>query len=125
MGRSSGPESTLGRLRCPHCGFRSRRVRDRRDKKVRDLEVSGRPTTLVWSRRRMACDNRFFQQADSQLVWPGYRIQASRPKRSHTGSVCPASGYRVAELEAGGVSRCRTGLRAYGFRNTVHGYEVS
>ena len=50
-------ESTLLRLRCAQCGFRCRRVHDRRDKKVRDLEVSGRRTLLVWSRRRMVCDN--------------------------------------------------------------------
>ena len=50
-------ESTLRRLRCPQCGFKCRRVHDRRDKKVRDLEVSGRRTVLVWSRRRMVCDN--------------------------------------------------------------------
>ena len=50
-------ESTLLRLRCPQCGFRCHRVHDCRDKKVRDLEVSGRRTVLVWSRRRMVCDN--------------------------------------------------------------------
>ena len=52
-----GVESTLLRLRCAQCGFKCRRVHDRRDKKVRDLEVSGRRTVLVWSRRRMVCDN--------------------------------------------------------------------
>ncbi len=31
-------------------------VHDRRDKMIRDLEVSGRRTTLVWQRRRMVCD---------------------------------------------------------------------
>ena len=50
-----GVESTLRRLRCPDCGFRCHRVHDRRAKKVRDLEVSGRAVTLVWSRRRMVC----------------------------------------------------------------------
>ena len=50
-------ESTLLRLRCPQCGFKCRRVHDRRAKKIRDLEVSGRRTLLVWSRRRMVCDN--------------------------------------------------------------------
>ena len=50
-------ESTFRRLRCAQCGFKCHRVHDRRDKKIRDLGVSGRPTTLVWSRRRMACDN--------------------------------------------------------------------
>ena len=50
-------ESSLLRLRCAQCGFKCRRVHDRRDKKVRDLEVSGRRTVLVWLRRRMVCDN--------------------------------------------------------------------
>ena len=50
-------ESTLSRLRCPECGFKCHRVHDRRDKKIRDLDVSGRRATLVWSRRRMRCDN--------------------------------------------------------------------
>ena len=48
-------ESTFRRLRCAQCGFKCHRVHDRRAKKVRDLEVSGRRTTLVWSRRRMVC----------------------------------------------------------------------
>ena len=40
-------ESTLLRLRCAQCGFKCRRVHDRRAKRVRDLEVSGRRMTLV------------------------------------------------------------------------------
>ncbi len=50
-------ESTRGWSRCPHCGFRCYRVWDRRAKRVRDLGVSGRRTTLVWRRRRFCCDN--------------------------------------------------------------------
>ena len=50
-------ESTFRRLRCAQCGFKCRRVHDRRAKRVRDLEVSGRCTLLVWSRRRMVCSN--------------------------------------------------------------------
>ena len=45
-------ESTFRRLRCAQCGFKCHRVHDRRDKKIRDLGVSGRPTTLVWSASR-------------------------------------------------------------------------
>ena len=48
--------STVRRPECPRCGALCGRVHDRRDKKVRDLEVSGRPVTLVWSRRRMVCE---------------------------------------------------------------------
>ena len=50
-------ESTVRRPRCPACGFRCTRVHDTRRRKVRDLEVSGRRTTLVWHRRRFVCDN--------------------------------------------------------------------
>ena len=50
-------ESTRGWSRCPQCGFRCRKVWDRRAKRVRDLEVSGRRTTLVWRRRRFWCGN--------------------------------------------------------------------
>ena len=50
-------ESTLLRLRCAQCGFKCRQVHDRRAKRVRDLEVSGRRMTLVWQRRRMVCSN--------------------------------------------------------------------
>lgn len=49
--------STRSWSRCPHCGFRCRRVHDVRRRRVRDLSVSGRPTTLVWHRRRFICDN--------------------------------------------------------------------
>ena len=50
-------ESTVRRPRCPACGFGWVRVHDTRRRKVRDLEVSGRWTTLVWRRRRFVCDN--------------------------------------------------------------------
>ena len=52
-------ESTLRRPRCPACGLGCGRVHDTRRRKIRDLKVSGRPTTLVWwappSRRSMTC----------------------------------------------------------------------
>ena len=50
-------ESTREWSRCPQCGFRCHKVWDRRRKRVRDLEVSGRRTTLVWRRRRFECSN--------------------------------------------------------------------
>lgn len=48
--------STRSWSRCPHCGFACRRVHDTRTRRVRDLPVSGRRVTLVWHRRRFACD---------------------------------------------------------------------
>ena len=36
-------ELSAWRVRCPHCGFWCRRVHDRREKRIRDLSVSGRP----------------------------------------------------------------------------------
>ena len=50
-------ESVREWSRCRYCGFRCQRVWDRRAKRVRDLGVSGRRTTLVWRRRRFCCDN--------------------------------------------------------------------
>ena len=50
-------ESTREWSRCRQCGFKCRRVWDRRTKRVRDLGVSGRRTTLVWRRRRFECGN--------------------------------------------------------------------
>lgn len=47
--------SSVRRPCCPDCGTPSGQAHDRRGNKVRDLEVSGRPTTLVWERRRMVC----------------------------------------------------------------------
>jgi transposase len=44
-------------VRCPHCGFRTGRVHDRRRVTVHDLPTQGRATTLVWLRRRFDCDN--------------------------------------------------------------------
>ena len=49
--------STRSWSRCPFCGFKTRTVHDRRRRKIRDLPVSGRRTTLVWIRRRFSCDN--------------------------------------------------------------------
>ena len=50
-------ESAREWSRCSHCGFRCFRVWDRRAKRVRDLGVSDRRTTLVWRRRRFCCGN--------------------------------------------------------------------
>ncbi len=49
--------STRRWSRCLYCGFRCWTVHDRRRRKIRDLPVSGRPTTLVWLRRRFVCGN--------------------------------------------------------------------
>ena len=50
-------ESTVSRPRCLHCGFKCHKVHDTREREVRDLEVSGRRTVLVWMRRRFSCGN--------------------------------------------------------------------
>ncbi|MGH9052800.1 MAG: transposase, partial [Acidimicrobiia bacterium] len=48
-------EDTRSVVRCPHCGFKTRKVHDRRRVRVADLTYGGRPTTLIWLRRRFAC----------------------------------------------------------------------
>ena len=50
-------EAAWSSSRCPHCGFKCRRVHDRRVKRVRDRPVSGRSAVLLWQRRRWRCDN--------------------------------------------------------------------
>ena len=61
-------EAVMGRLvvavsdlrtvvRCRHCGFRTVKVHDRRRVQVHDLSHGGRPTVLVWIRRRFSCGN--------------------------------------------------------------------
>jgi len=42
-------------VRCPHCGFKTTRVHDDRRLRVHDLPTRGRPTELVWVRRRFVC----------------------------------------------------------------------
>ncbi len=56
--------SAVRRPGCPACGFCCARVHDIRRREIRDLEVSGRHTTLVWMRRRFSwgnCGERFLE----------------------------------------------------------------
>ena len=50
-------ESSVRRPRCVACGFRCSRVHDRREREIRDSEISRRRTTLVWLRRRFDCEH--------------------------------------------------------------------
>ena len=43
--------------KCPHCGCSCRRVHDRRQREIRDLEHGGRRTVLLWTQRRLVCDH--------------------------------------------------------------------
>ena len=49
--------SSVRRPRCPDCGTPSGRVHDRRDREIRDLEISGRPVVLVFEQRRLVCES--------------------------------------------------------------------
>ena len=40
---------------CPHCGGIELRVKERPRVRVRDLPIAGRPTRLVWRKRRYRC----------------------------------------------------------------------
>ena len=48
--------STVRRPKCPDRGTPSGRTHDRRDREIRDLEVSDRPNTLVFEQRRIVCE---------------------------------------------------------------------
>ncbi|MGH9054013.1 MAG: ISL3 family transposase [Acidimicrobiia bacterium] len=57
--------------RCPHCGFKTQVVHDRRRVRVTDLTYGGRPTTLVWLRRRFCCEEcgeRFTEECHPEFV---------------------------------------------------------
>lgn len=58
-------------VRCPHCGFNTSRVHDRRRVRVTDLTYGGRPTTLMWLRRRFRCGEcgkGFLEEAHPEFV---------------------------------------------------------
>ena len=50
-------ESSVRRPRCVACGLRCSRVHERREREIRDTEISGRATVLVWLRRRFDCEH--------------------------------------------------------------------
>jgi transposase len=50
-----GVETIEATIRCKDCGHKTRQVHQVKATKVRDLPVLGRPTTLVWARRRFIC----------------------------------------------------------------------
>lgn len=44
-------------VRCPACGFGTRRVHETRRVNIADVAMFGRSTTLVWLQRRFECEN--------------------------------------------------------------------
>ena len=71
--------STVRRPKCPRCRAASGKVHDRRDNRVRDLGISGRPVILVWERRRLVCEPCATRFAEGRPVFEG-RVTA-RPAR--------------------------------------------
>ncbi len=71
-------EDTRRVVRCPHCGFKTSTVHDRRDVRVIDAGER-RPITLVWRRRRFSCDTcgeRFLEDHPEIIV--GRRTHVTR-----------------------------------------------
>lgn len=72
-------------VRCPYCGFKTASVHDRRRVQVTDLTYGGRPTTLVWERRRFCCDEcdeRFLEEPHpeftrNRVTWVTRRLARS------------------------------------------------
>ena len=66
-------------VRCSWCGFQATRVHDIRRLRVRDLPAHGRPTILVWARRRFSCGEcgeRFWE--DHPEIFLGRRTHVTR-----------------------------------------------
>lgn len=64
-------EDTRRVVRCPHCGFKTQKVHDRKRIRVTNLTYGGRPTTLVWLRRRFSCGEcgeRFIEETHPEFV---------------------------------------------------------
>ena len=111
-------ESAREWSRCRHCGFRCYRVWDRRAKRVRDLGVSGRRTTLVWRRRRFECgncgerhleDHALFQAGLSRrfarrLVADATVMSIRAVSRHHGVGVASDNGVGESPLGAGGAA---------------------
>ena len=72
--------STVRRPRCPGCGTPSGKAHDRRDRTIRDLEVSGRATTRVFSQRRMVCEPCGRRFAEDHRAFEG-RVTARLARR--------------------------------------------
>ena len=82
-------ESAREWSRCPHCGFKCLRVWDRRAKRIRDLEVSGRRTTRVWRHRRFNCGNCGERHLEDHAQFQAgltRRFAASSPSSAGVGS---------------------------------------
>ena len=72
--------STVRRPKCPRCTAAGGKVRDRRDNRVRDLGISGRPVILVWERRRLVCEPCATRFAEGRPVFEG-RVTARLARR--------------------------------------------
>ena len=82
---------------CPGCGRSCRWVHDRRRRQIRDLEVSGRRTVLLWILRRFVCDGcgKRHMETHAQFLGGmtrrlGRRLVSRRPGDVHPGGVPPA-----------------------------------
>jgi transposase len=66
-------------VRCGCCGFSTATVHDRRRVTIHDLPTQGRPTTLIWLRRRFVCgncDERFLEEHPEIIL--GRRTHVTR-----------------------------------------------
>ena len=104
--------STVRRPRCPDCGVPSGKVHDRRDNKIRDLEVSGRPVTLIWERRRLVCEPCGSRFSEGHQGFEG-RVTARLARRlvkdARAMTVNAAAKTPPGELEAGELAGGRMG----------------
>ncbi len=100
-------------LRCGACGHKTHTVHETRKVAVSDLAVGGRPTTLVWHRRRFACN------ACGERTTEGHpAIEGRITTRKARAVVADVAVMSVAE-----VAR-RHGLSWHKVMELVHGHAV-
>ena len=64
-------KSSVRRPRCVACGFGCWRVHERREREIRDVEMSGQATVLVWRRRRFDCGHCGHRFTEEHLEFDG------------------------------------------------------
>ena len=105
--------------RCPHCGFKCRRVHDRRVKRAWDRPVSGRETVLLWRRQRWRCENCAARHLDEHPEFEGKvtrRLARRRAAAGRVGTLCRCYANASGPAKPSNNLACRRTSTTYSMR---------